>query len=143
MNFQEEITGFEQLLTGGKLQGRGRPRKGSTNVTYKQLGITRQQVYEWRRLAEIGEDEMKAFLDKCRAETKRTSRRGVLVHFGKRKNVASDDIFADTPTGELAEALLADFERIVPEMTRQQRRWVIRALRARLRAIDLLAEMNE
>ena len=135
--------GWEKLQSGAKLKGRGRPRKNSTEITYAELGFTRQQVYEFKKLAEIPYDEFNAYMTRQRVERKKVSVRGILVHFGKRNNVVSDDIFAEGPTADLAKALLAGFERIVPLMTRKERRWVIRALEARLRMIDFRAEMSE
>jgi hypothetical protein len=141
----EEFAELMQAIRDGKLtkQGRGRPRKGSTAVRWRDLGLTRQQVWEWLRLAQIPGEALDAYFAKSLAEEKRPSTRGLLIQFGLRNNVANDDVFAGTPTGELAEALLAGFERIVPELTRRQRRSLIRAMRNQMRVIDLRAEMNE
>jgi hypothetical protein len=140
----EGTRNFGDLFRGKRLKGRGRPRKDSADeLTYAQPGVTRQQAWDWRKLAEIPQDAFFAYLDKCKAEGKKSSIRGVLFHFGKRKNVATDDIFTDTPTGELANSLLQGFERIVPLMTPRQRRWVIRAMNYRMREICYRQGMEE
>lgn len=127
-----------------KKQGRGRPKKGSTAVTWAQVGLTRQQVHEWRKLAQIPDEIAEAFMDTRRAEGKTPSRRSVLIHFGL-KNVVSDDVFVGSPIGDLAEQLLEPVERFLKnaQMSDKQRRWLIRALRYRLRTIALMADMDE
>ena len=45
-------------------------------------------------MAEIPEDQIKAFWARQRAEGKTLSIRGALVHFGKRHNVVDDDDFS-------------------------------------------------
>ena len=135
---------FEAVI-GGKLpkQGRGRPKKDSTAVRWSDLGLTRQQVWEWIRLAEIPKEALLAFYAKRRAEGRPPSRRGLLVQFGLRKNVASDDVFADDPIGEeLVNSLLGPFERILPKLTPRQCRKVIRAMNFRMRALCLRQEMT-
>ena len=124
----EDAPSIGDIYRGRKMKGRGWPRKGSADLTYAELGLTCQQVWEWRKLAEIPHDDFEGYLDQCRREGKKTSVRGVLVHFGKRNIVVSDAIFSDTPTGDLANHLLKGFERVLPLMTPHQRRWVIRAM---------------
>ena len=128
---------------GRKLVRRGRPRKGSTDITYRELGVTRQEMYEARKLSQIPEQDYSAFVEKRKAEGKRISRRSILVHFGKRKNVATDDIFVGTIYGDMAERILCGFENACQDMTHAQRRCLVRALRFRIREIDLQAEMAE
>jgi len=79
-----------------KLQGRGRPKKGSATLKLKDLGITRQQAHEYRKVSSISKEEIEAFWAKRAAEGKPPTRRTLLIHFGL-KNVANDDIFVDTP----------------------------------------------
>jgi hypothetical protein len=140
------MNGIEEILVGiqeRKLKGRGRPEKGCTDITYRELGFTRQQVYEMRKLAEIPQHELDHFLEDCKRQQKPITRRFILVHFGKRNNVVTDDIFVDTPFGDLAETILHSFERVCSEMTQPQRRYLARALKYRIREICLLAEMND
>ncbi len=140
LDFPEELT--ERLRVSG-LQGRGRPKKGSTAVKLAELGFTRQQSYENKRLASIPEDEVKAFWARQRAEGKTPSIRGALVHFGLRHNVVDDDIFPDTQYGELAKIWLRPFEVLALELTEQQRRLLFRAVKVRWRAISLRADMKQ
>ncbi len=140
------MSGIEEIipsLQGRKFKGRGRPKKGCTDITHKELGVTRQQMYEARKLAEIPQEEFERFMANRRHQGKPASRRSILVHFGKRNNVVSDDSFVGTPFGDLAETILRGFERVSSEMTPAQRRLLARALKYRIREICPIAEMND
>jgi len=122
-------------------QGRGRPKKDSTAVTWEQLGFTRQQVHTYRKLASIPEATMEAYFDQCLADGRMPTYRG-LYSVGGLENVASENVFGDTVFGELAEKVLKPVERIAEQMNDRQRRCFMRALRERLKGIACLAELT-
>ena len=130
---------FEALTSSGlKLKGRGRPKKGSTDVTYAQLGLNRQQVHEWRLLASIPKEQFEQYMSTHQG--KRISRRGILVHFGLRKNVGGDD---NIPPGLLSivDGAMAGLEQLALFMSPRDRRRLWQAVRRQIRVIDLKAEL--
>jgi hypothetical protein len=129
------------LLAKGELPRRGRPKKGEDRLKWSDFGWTRQEAWRILKMGGIPEAEKKAFMEQRKAEGKPLSQRAILVHFGE-INVISDDIYDGTTTGDLAKMMLeaANIECILPELTERQRRFLFRALHARLRQIAWKAE---
>jgi hypothetical protein len=136
---QEKWEWIAQQIRERGLPKRGRPKKGSDTVKWADLGVTRQQVHLWRKLAEIPSDDFEAYLSS--PTRKRGSRRAILVHFGK-INVVADDIYEETEIGRLARALLEPTERVLEEMNERQRFHLIRAMRYQLKAIAALVDLH-
>ena len=69
----KKITGVDALCAaieeGVKLQGRGRPKRGSTLKKYADFGITRDQAMKWMRLAMIPEEEYERLVTDGATET--------------------------------------------------------------------------
>jgi hypothetical protein len=111
----------------------GRPKKDGSTPTWAHFGLTRKQMFIWRRMAEIPQDKFDAYLAECRRKRKRSSYRGLLRLL---ENVPTENIIPNIVQGA-AKALLRPAEiflrRAVPPC---QRRLVLRALRARLRELD-------
>jgi hypothetical protein len=116
----------------------GRPRTDSDIPKWRDIGLTRQQVWRMRRLAEIPESDLDVFLQRHSANPKnrRTSYRSILIHFGK-INVLTENDFDQTPLGELVRSLLAPCERLLDseELCDMERRLLKKALQARLQQL--------
>jgi hypothetical protein len=124
------------MLREGKGPRAGRPKKNSDIPKWRDLGLTRKEVWRMRRLGEIPDADFEAFLAWRTASGKSPSYRSILIHFGK-INVPTENDFDGTPVGDLAKAVLKPVERIVfkGDLDRGQRRVLKRALQTQLQQI--------
>jgi hypothetical protein len=137
----ERFALLQEMWRSGNVPRRGRPKKGSSEPRWADFGLTRQLVHEWRRMAEIPEDQFEAYLSGRSQDGKRITRRGILVHFGK-INVRTADVFEGTPIGDLAEVLLRGAEAVFSELNKRERYALLYALRFRLRCIASAADLE-
>ena len=127
---------------------RGRPKKGEQRVTWADLGLTRQQIYLFRKMAEIDNSAFEEFVAKFLKEAiaegnpKKLSRRRILAHFGK-INVASDDVFEDTDIGYLAETMLKWAASTIGSLNARQLRYLGRSLNFKLRSMATRRELSD
>jgi hypothetical protein len=137
----ERFALLREMWRSGNMPRRGRPKKGSSQPRWADFGFTRQRVHEWRRMAEIPEDQFEAYLSGRRQDGKGITRRGILVQFGK-INIRTADVFEGTPIGDLAEALLRGAEAVFSELNKRERYALLHALRFRLRCIAGAADLE-
>jgi hypothetical protein len=137
----ERFALLEEMWRSGNVPRRGRPKKGSSQLRWADCGTTRQRVHEWRRMAEIPEDQFDAYLRERREKGKHITVRGILAHFGK-INVRTADVFEGTPIGDLAEALLRRVEAVFSELNKRERYALLHALRFRLRCIARAVDLE-
>jgi hypothetical protein len=112
----------------------GRPRKDGSTPIWKFFGCTRKQMFIWRRMAEIPQEQFDAYLAECWRKRKKASYRGMLRLL---ENVPTGNVIPEV-IQDAAKALLrpAEFFLHRAERTPCQRRLILRALRARLRELD-------
>jgi hypothetical protein len=144
----ERVQLLRHLIESGRLPRRGRPKKdGSGPLRWEDLGLTRMEIYYWRRLAEIPDFEriQCELWSEFEGTGKRLSRRAYLVKAGVLKNVSDENIFDGTEIGALAASLLETVERFLQlhQPNRRGRRWLMRALHVRLRQIERTCEVRE
>lgn len=125
------------------LPTRGRPRKGQHKFTWADLGLTRQEVHLFRKLAEIPEEPFEAF-SKVQSQRGRgrVSRRAILVHFGK-INVIGDDVFDETDIGHLADCMLRWAGPALESLTARQLGYLARSLSHKLRSMATLKDLHD
>jgi hypothetical protein len=122
------------MTRAGKGPRAGRPKKHSDIPQWRELGLTRNQVWRMRRLAKIPDADFRTFLAWSLAKGEHATYRAILVHFGK-INVPTESDFDGTPLGELACSLLAPCERLLDTLSERERRILKRVLQAHFQQI--------